>query len=124
MTLVIRTRFPFPRTSTTGCGQRPLPWWDSSAACASPSNGCGARGIRRARRVNPGEATVGGRRLDLAAASAYHDHNWGRWHWGDDLGWDWGAFLTPAPGPAIVLVRTTNREHTESDLRSFLTWVC
>ena len=61
-----------------------------------------------------GEATVGGRRLDLAHASAYHDHNWGRWHWGDDLGWDWGAFLSPASGPAIVLARTTNREHSEA----------
>ena len=38
--------------------------------------------------------------LDLGSASACDDHNWGRWHWGDDLGWDWGAFLAPEPGPA------------------------
>jgi hypothetical protein len=61
-----------------------------------------------------GEATIGDRRLDLAGASAYQDHNWGRWHWGDDLGWDWGAFMSPRPGPAIALVRTTNREHSET----------
>ena len=34
-------------------------------------------------------------------ASAYHDHNWGRWYWGDDVGWEWAAFLTPAPGPGV-----------------------
>ncbi len=58
-----------------------------------------------------GEALVGQRRIDLAGASAYHDHNWGRWHWGDDLGWEWAAFLTPAPGPAFVLSRATDRAH-------------
>ena len=58
-----------------------------------------------------GELTVGSRRIDLAHASAYHDHNWGRWYWGDDVGWEWGAFLTPAPGPAFVLSRATDRQH-------------
>src|SRR6516162_3972998 len=36
-----------------------------------------------------GEWTIDQERMSLAAASAYHDHNWGRWHWGDDLGWEW-----------------------------------
>jgi hypothetical protein len=34
----------------------------------------------------------------LDRAPGYHDHNWGRWHWGQDLGWEWGCFLPPAPG--------------------------
>jgi len=58
-----------------------------------------------------GEATILGRRHDLSGASAYHDHNWGRWHWGEDLGWQWGCFLAPAPGPALVFTRTTDRTH-------------
>jgi hypothetical protein len=58
-----------------------------------------------------GEVTIGSRRLDLQQASAYHDHNWGRWYWGDDVGWEWGAFLTPAPGAAFVLSRATDRTH-------------
>ncbi len=58
-----------------------------------------------------GEVVVGSRRIDLASASAYHDHNWGRWFWGDDVGWEWGAFLTRAPGPAFVLSRATDRSH-------------
>ena len=56
-----------------------------------------------------GHLAVGEARLDLAGASAYHDHNWGRWHWGDDVAWDWGCFLAPAPGPAVVVARTADR---------------
>ena len=48
----------------------------------------------------------------LAFFSAYHDHNWGRWRWGDDAGWEWGAFLGERPGPAFVWSRPTNRAHT------------
>ena len=44
-------------------------------------------------------------------AAVYHDRNWGRWHWGDDLGWQWGCFLAPAGGPAVVFSRTTDRAH-------------
>jgi len=62
-----------------------------------------------------GEWTVGDERADLRGASAYHDHNWGRWHWGDDVGWEWGCFLQPSPGAAIVLSRTTDRAHRNFD---------
>ena len=58
-----------------------------------------------------GEAVVDGRRIPLDWASAYYDHNWGRWHWGDDLGWVWGAFLTPAPGPAFIVTQPTDKSH-------------
>jgi hypothetical protein len=58
-----------------------------------------------------GEWLVGGERMDLSGASAYHDHNWGRWRWGDDMGWEWGCFLTPAPGAAFVLSRLTDSTH-------------
>lgn len=58
-----------------------------------------------------GKFTVGNRDIDLQEASAYHDHNWGRWHWGEDLGWEWGCFMTPGRGPALILSRTTDRAH-------------
>ncbi|HEX2045024.1 MAG TPA: hypothetical protein VHF23_05285, partial [Gaiellaceae bacterium] len=58
-----------------------------------------------------GVASVSGRRLDLGRASAYHDHNWGRWHWGEGVRWEWGCFLAPAPGPAFVLGRTRDSRH-------------
>lgn len=56
-----------------------------------------------------GTLQVAGTRLAFDTASAYHDHNWGRWHWGDDFGWDWGSFHAPDPGPTVVLARTTDR---------------
>lgn len=37
-----------------------------------------------------GELTVDGKTYTLKNARGYHDHNWGYWNWGDDLGWDWG----------------------------------
>ena len=58
-----------------------------------------------------GTWTAGGMTRTLNGASAYHDHNWGRWHWGDDFGWEWACLLAPQPGPCFVLSRTTDRAH-------------
>ena len=33
---------------------------------------------------------------------AYHDHNWGRFWWGDDFGWTWGTILPREPGRPVV----------------------
>jgi hypothetical protein len=69
--------------------------------------------------VVPRLAVTGGvvaadRRIDLSNAIAYHDHNWGRWHWGDDVGWEWGAFASAEPAVTLVVSRATNRAHTRS----------
>jgi hypothetical protein len=45
-----------------------------------------------------------------APTIAYHDHNWGRWHWGDDIGWEWGCFVG-RHGGSVVVARTTDRAH-------------
>lgn len=61
-----------------------------------------------------GEWTVKNRRTSLEKIPAYHDHNWGRWHWGDDFGWEWGCFLRNAnttESPTLVFARTTDRTH-------------
>ena len=58
-----------------------------------------------------GVVATGDGRRSLRDASAYHDNNWGRWHWGDDLGWEWGSFLAPSSGPTVVVARTTDRDH-------------
>ena len=43
-------------------------------------------------RVN-GELTVDGKEYGLENVRGYHDHNWGYWQWGDNLGWDWGQVI-------------------------------
>lgn len=37
-----------------------------------------------------GKLIVNGKVYALKNARGYHDHNWGYWAWGDNLGWDWG----------------------------------
>lgn len=57
-----------------------------------------------------GRLRVGGRDVRLDRAIGYHDHNWGRWRWGDDIGWRWGAF--PSTGDVTVTVaHRTDRRH-------------
>jgi hypothetical protein len=58
-----------------------------------------------------GEVEVLGGRVNLDGAYGYHDHNWGRWHWGDDLGWDWGSFVADDGDVDVVVARTTDRDH-------------
>lgn len=58
-----------------------------------------------------GEWTIHDHRNVLKNAPAYHDHNWGRWHWGDDFGWEWGCFLTGSSDLSMVFARTTDRAH-------------
>lgn len=80
----------------------------------------GWAGIPRLRPRGSGRA--GDVTLELATASAYHDHNWGRWHWGDDFGWEWGCFLAPEPEPAFVLSRITDRDHRSGDPALFVAY--
>ncbi len=60
-----------------------------------------------------GRAAAAGRSWTFDAAGGYADHNWGRWWWGDDAGWDWGCW-DAGGGPVVVLSRTTDREHTRA----------
>ena len=59
-----------------------------------------------------GDWMLAERRIDLATAGVYQDHTWGRWHWGEDFGWEWGCFLAE-DGATFVIARTTNRAHTQ-----------
>jgi hypothetical protein len=73
--------------------------------------------------VATGRARAPGWKGSLSGWRGYHDHNWGRWWWGEDFGWQWGVARDPGAGgdgPALTLVydRTTDRagqvakEHT------------
>lgn len=72
-----------------------------------------------------GTARLPGWRGPLDGWRGYHDHNWGRWWWGEDFGWQWGVAREAtgpddAPGLTVVYDRTSDRggvvakEHTLS----------
>ena len=72
-----------------------------------------------------GGIVINGRSYSLDGAVGYHDHNWGYWHWGKDIGWDWGYILQSGPQrkkpsvPSISIVfgRVTDANHkAKSDL--------
>jgi hypothetical protein len=57
-----------------------------------------------------GRIAAGSETTSADGMVAYHDHNWGRWYWGDDVGWEWGAFLAPEEA-TFVTTRPTDRAH-------------
>jgi hypothetical protein len=57
-----------------------------------------------------GWMTLGNERISLDGASGYHDHNWGRWRWGDDIGWDWATLVDDESATTIVFSRATDRD--------------
>ncbi len=62
-----------------------------------------------------GTLRLRGREYRLDGATGYHDHNWGHWHWGGGLSWNWGYVIqSPAgsrkkPAPvSLVFGQVTN----------------
>jgi len=75
-----------------------------------------------------GTLVIEGRTYRLNHATGYHDHNWGYWSWGRDLGWDWGYILQDQAGDhqaplSIVFGQVTDatRAAARSDL-VFIVW--
>lgn len=61
-----------------------------------------------------GHLVNGDRVYSLNGASAYLDHNWGRWLWGQDFSWEWGFGHLDSGGEqwSVVFDRTLNRART------------
>ena len=76
------------------------------------------------RLVADGWLMVGGQRFSMRAAAAYHDHNWGRFRWGDDFGWQWGSIMpTSSANPwTIVFARMTDRGHRHARSQGLYVW--
>jgi hypothetical protein len=55
-----------------------------------------------------GEIRIADQRVRLCNTSAYADHNWGRWHWGEGFGWEWGTFMSGDGGPTVVASQVTD----------------
>jgi hypothetical protein len=70
-----------------------------------------------------GTLTVGRRVYVLEQAPAYHDHNWGRWLWGQDFAWQWGFGLSnPDALWSLVFYRTTDRARRRVKDASLALW--
>lgn len=73
-----------------------------------------------------GTLRVGDRTYQVQGAQGYHDHNWGRWNWGDDFAWEWGFAVpdtTASEGPqALVFDRTTDRGHLAAKELTMAFW--
>ncbi|MFB2922855.1 hypothetical protein [Aerosakkonema funiforme] len=63
-----------------------------------------------------GELSVGGQNFSIDRNwFTYHDRNFGRFRWGEDIGWEWFvAFATCDDGRQITLVldQRTNKDHS------------
>jgi hypothetical protein len=71
-----------------------------------------------------GTIVLGASVYRLERSPAYHDHNWGRWRWGQDFSWQWGFALPDDPEDpwAVVFERTTNRARSTDLERSVTLW--
>jgi hypothetical protein len=67
---------------------------------------------------------IGGREHRLDDDLAYHDHNWGRFRWGDDFGWTWGTILPAEPGDpwSMVFLQTTDRSRLRCLSQALYVW--
>jgi hypothetical protein len=67
---------------------------------------------------------ISGREHRMEDDLAYHDHNWGRFWWGDDFGWTWGTILPTGPGDpwSMVFVQITDRRRLRCLSRSLYVW--
>jgi hypothetical protein len=67
---------------------------------------------------------VGGADHRLKGEPAYHDHNWGRFRWGDDFSWEWSSILptdTDAPW-SLVFTRVTDRRRLRTLFQGLFVW--
>jgi hypothetical protein len=71
-----------------------------------------------------GTVSIDGEEEEIEDAPAYHDHNWGRFRWGDDFSWEWGSVL-PRDARSqlgVVMMRVTDRARTVSRSQSLSLW--
>jgi hypothetical protein len=55
---------------------------------------------------------------------AYHDHNWGRFWWGDDFAWTWGTVLPQGPDDpwSLVFLQMTDRRRLRTLSQALYVW--
>lgn len=67
---------------------------------------------------------IGGDEHRVDSEVAYHDHNWGRFWWGDDFGWTWGTILSQKPNNpwSLVFLRMTDRRRLRCLSQALYVW--
>lgn len=55
---------------------------------------------------------------------SYHDHNWGRFWWGDDFGWEWGTVLPHDSNDpwSLVYLRMTDKRRLRYLSQALYVW--
>ncbi|HIH86299.1 MAG TPA: hypothetical protein HA304_00130 [Methanosarcinales archaeon] len=76
-----------------------------------------------------GDLTINGMVYSLDGVRGYHDHNWGRWTWCDNIGWDWGQAIEPNDEAdtdvgryGMTIGRLTNGSHTMDGISRLQIW--
>jgi hypothetical protein len=67
---------------------------------------------------------VNGQDHRLEGELAYHDHNWGRFRWGDDFGWEWGSVLPSSQDDpwSFVFMRMTDLGRLHALSQALYVW--
>jgi len=67
---------------------------------------------------------IGDREHRIDNDLAYHDHNWGRFWWGDDFGWTWGTLLPKASDEpwSMVYLQMTDRSRLRCLSQALYVW--
>jgi hypothetical protein len=71
-----------------------------------------------------GFVEVGGERVVLNNAAAYHDHNWGVFRWGDDFTWEWSSVLPESSSSpwSAVYMRLMDRGRSVARCQGLYVW--
>jgi hypothetical protein len=71
-----------------------------------------------------GVVELGGERVELNDAAAYHDHNWGVFRWGDDFTWEWSSVLPESSSSpwSAVYMRLMDRGRSVARCQGLYVW--
>src|SRR6202012_5598706 len=67
---------------------------------------------------------IGRQEMRFEGNVAYHDHNWGRFRWGDDFGWTWGTILPAEQGNpwSMVFLQMNDRSRLRFLSQALYVW--
>ena len=70
-----------------------------------------------------GTIAVSNRTYRIRNAAGYHDHDWGRFYWGEPVGWNWGIFMEGrSSGVTLVFDQATSGLGTRPEQSELLVY--